>query len=159
MGGREGWRSMLGKGEWSGSSGSLQGWEPLHSDVEVVPPRTQELPFLPLRVLGEWEVDWLSSGCGLTPLASGRAHLDWQSHLNCTEISSKRKSQGCYQKSNQKCPLPLAPQRVVMTSHHYYHCWDQSNTYSFNNYSVPGTIQSTLSRLIYLSLTSHNPRG
>ena len=153
MNGREGWISMLGKREWSGSSGSLQGWEPLHSDIEVVPPRMHELPFLPLRVLGEWEVDWLSSGCRLTPLASGRAHLDWQSHLNFTEISSKRKSEGCYQKSSQKCLLPLAPQRVVMTSHHCHHCWDHSNTYSFNNYSVPGTIQSMLYLLTHSTHT------
>ena len=48
---------MLGKGEWSGSSGSLQGWEPLHSDIEVVPPRIRELPFLLLRALGERWID------------------------------------------------------------------------------------------------------
>lgn len=60
------------------------------------------------------------------------------------EISSKRKSEGCYQRRNQKCPLPLAPQRVVMTSHRCHHCWDHSNTYSFSNYSMPSTIQSVL---------------
>lgn len=52
-----GWKGRLKKHAWEGSGqealevcrvGSLS-----HSDVEVVPPRTQELPFLPLRVLGE----------------------------------------------------------------------------------------------------------